>query len=63
MLAVTTWLNNIFHIDATEGVDLNTPLSYADRFRIRHPGGQWNAHPPHIDGTHIFICHGHDDAC
>ena len=41
MLAVTTWLNNIFHIDATEGVDLNTPLSYADRFRIRHPGVSW----------------------
>ncbi|KAL1751390.1 hypothetical protein FB107DRAFT_266625 [Schizophyllum commune] len=53
MLAVTTWLNNIFHIDATEGVDLNTPLSYADRFRIRHPGGSWTRFPPHVDGGAI----------
>ncbi|KAL1745584.1 hypothetical protein HDZ31DRAFT_62993 [Schizophyllum fasciatum] len=53
MLAVTTWLNNIFHVDATEGVDLNTPLSYADRFRIRHPGGSWTRFPPHVDGGAI----------
>ncbi|KAL5511380.1 hypothetical protein ACEPAH_4596 [Sanghuangporus vaninii] len=35
------------------GVELATPLSYADRFRIRHPGVQWGAHPPHIDGGGI----------
>ena len=39
-----------------DGVDLSKPLSYADRFRIRHPGNQWNAHPPHVDGNyHIFF--------
>ena len=33
-----------------DSVDLSTPLTYADRFRIRHPGVQWDAHPPHVDG-------------
>jgi len=37
----------------SEGVDLSTPLTYADRFRIRHPGVQWDTHPPHIDGGAI----------
>ena len=36
-----------------EDVDLQTPLMYADRFRIRHPGVQWDAHPPHVDGGGI----------
>lgn len=36
-------------------VDLSKPLSYADRFRIRHPGNQWNAHPPHVDGNHLLL--------
>ena len=57
-MGATTWLNNLYHVpeagtasqDVLKGVDLNTPLSYADRFRIRHPGVQWEAHPPHIDG-------------
>jgi hypothetical protein len=53
MLAASIWLNNLYHITAeqkVEGVDLATPLSYADRFRIRHPGIMWGRHPPHIDG-------------
>ncbi|KAL0567767.1 hypothetical protein V5O48_014226 [Marasmius crinis-equi] len=53
MLATCAWLNNLYNTppDANiEGVDLSTPLTYADRFRIRHPGGHWGAHPPHVDG-------------
>ncbi|TRM65073.1 hypothetical protein BD626DRAFT_240198 [Schizophyllum amplum] len=53
MLAVSKWLNNVFHVDNAEGVDLNTPLTYADRFRIRHPGGAWTRFPPHVDGGAI----------
>ena len=53
VLAATAWLNHLYHYkgeQTIEGVDLSTPLTYADRFRIRHPGGQWKAHPPHVDG-------------
>ncbi|TFK35599.1 hypothetical protein BDQ12DRAFT_611456 [Crucibulum laeve] len=56
MLAATVWLNNLYHAKpgrVLDGVDLSTPLTYADRFRIRHPGVQWNVHPPHIDGGTI----------
>lgn len=56
VLAVTSWLNNMYHVRSgakIESVDLNTPLTYADRFRIRHPGVQWDAHPPHVDGGGI----------
>ncbi|KAJ7511697.1 hypothetical protein B0H11DRAFT_711832 [Mycena galericulata] len=56
MLAVSTWLNSLYHVESGHnpaGVDLATPLSYADRFRIRHPGGQWGNFPPHVDGGAI----------
>ncbi|KAJ7866393.1 hypothetical protein B0H14DRAFT_2347464 [Mycena olivaceomarginata] len=56
MLGVSTWLNSLYHSTSgqkVEGVDLATPLSYADRFRIRHPGSPWHRHPPHIDGGGI----------
>ncbi|CCM02223.1 uncharacterized protein FIBRA_04303 [Fibroporia radiculosa] len=56
VLAVTSWLNNMYHVKSgakIENVDLSTPLIYADRFRIRHPGVQWDAHPPHVDGGGI----------
>ncbi|KAJ7352284.1 hypothetical protein DFH08DRAFT_858448 [Mycena albidolilacea] len=56
MLATSTWLNSLYHATTgqkVEGVDLATPLSYADRFRIRHPGVAWDRHPPHIDGGAI----------
>ncbi|KAL5490042.1 hypothetical protein ACEPAI_4875 [Sanghuangporus weigelae] len=61
VLQLGTWLNSLYHINAPEegitdvlkGVELATPLSYADRFRIRHPGVQWDAHPPHIDSGGI----------
>jgi len=65
LLASIAWLNNLYHAQGAEkgigekndqlantmkGVDLSTPLSYADRFRIRKPGFQWDLHPPHVDG-------------
>ncbi|KAJ7275778.1 hypothetical protein C8J57DRAFT_1449269 [Mycena rebaudengoi] len=56
MLAATTWLNTLYHTstdEKLEGVDLSTPLTYADRFRIRHPGGHWGGFPPHVDGGSI----------
>ena len=66
LLASIVWLNNLYQAQGAEtgnsekdeqlantlkGVDLSTPLSYADRFRIRKPGIQWDFHPPHIDGA------------
>ncbi|EMD31280.1 hypothetical protein CERSUDRAFT_89135 [Gelatoporia subvermispora B] len=56
VLAAQTWLNNLYHVRSgakIENVDLSTPLTYADRFRIRHPGVQWDVHPPHIDSGSI----------
>ncbi|KAI0076163.1 DUF1479-domain-containing protein [Panus rudis PR-1116 ss-1] len=57
VLSASAWLNNLYHIKSSEAkldkVDLSTPLSYADRFRMRHPGNQWNNFPPHIDGGAI----------
>ncbi|KAL0063218.1 hypothetical protein AAF712_009916 [Marasmius tenuissimus] len=56
VLATSIWLNNLYSTppDANlEGVDLSTPLSYADRFRIRHPGGNFQALPPYVDGGTI----------
>ncbi|KAJ7036836.1 hypothetical protein C8F04DRAFT_1394077 [Mycena alexandri] len=56
MLAASTWLNSLYHTTTEQkldGVDLATPLSYADRFRIRQPGVEWARHPPHIDGGGI----------
>ena len=68
VLAVTVWLNDLYRSQVAEtdnskdneqlantmkGVDLSTPLSYADRFRIRKPGSHWNFdfNPPHVDGA------------
>ena len=75
MLATTVWLSNLYHAQVGEkkneqsantmkGVDLNTPLTYADRFRIRKPGAHWNFdfNPPHVDGelsyfaSYHFVC-------
>ena len=41
--------------EKAEGIDLDTPLMYADRFRIRRPGIQWDAHPPHVDGRLLAL--------
>ncbi|KAI0798536.1 hypothetical protein BC629DRAFT_1592113 [Irpex lacteus] len=56
VLAASAWLNNFYHVkndSKADNVDLSTPLSYADRFRMRHPGNVWDKHPPHIDGGSI----------
>ncbi|KAE9409770.1 DUF1479-domain-containing protein [Gymnopus androsaceus JB14] len=56
VLAASAWLNNLYHDSSEknmEGVDLSTPLTYADRFRIRHPGPEWTSFPPHVDGGSI----------
>ncbi|KAH8120583.1 DUF1479-domain-containing protein [Phellopilus nigrolimitatus] len=65
VLSLISWLNSLYYIgtfpkndqvtsvDLLKGVELSTPLVYADRFRVRHPGAQWNTHPPHIDGGGI----------
>ena len=46
-----------------DSVDLSTPLTYADRFRIRHPGVQWDAHPPHVDGQFVCVASGRRGSC
>jgi hypothetical protein len=56
VLKVSTWLNNLYRAKTgkkMEGVDLDVPLVYADRFHIRHPGMQWDVPTPHIDGGSI----------
>ncbi len=53
LLTATVWLNNLYHTksgEKIEGVDLSTPLTYADRFRIRLPGTKWHFLRPHVDG-------------
>ena len=54
VLKASVWLNNLYRVKSgktLDGVDLSVPLTYADRFRIRHPGGHWGYFPPHVDGT------------
>ena len=70
ILAATAWLSKLYHVQVVdkgnskkneqlantlEGVDLNVPLMYADRFRIRTAGSKWdtNLWIPHVDGE----CH------
>jgi len=61
VLAVTAWLNNFYHqpvgseSEWIKGLSLDDSLSYADRFRIRHPGPAsiWNFLSPHMDGGGI----------
>ncbi|EIN04020.1 DUF1479-domain-containing protein [Punctularia strigosozonata HHB-11173 SS5] len=56
VLAASAWLNKLYHLKdgaEVEGVDLETPLTYADRYRIRRPGIAWDVHPPHVDGGTI----------
>ena len=56
VLKASVWLNNLYKFKdgkPMDGVDLNVPLTYADRFRIRHPGGHWDNHPPHVDGGSV----------
>lgn len=54
VLATQTWCNNLYSSSSTmETVDLDAPLTYVDRFRMRQPGFAWSAHPPHMDGGSI----------
>ncbi|KAF9532701.1 DUF1479-domain-containing protein [Crepidotus variabilis] len=59
LLAATVWLSNLYHFQDKEsaskfeGVNVNVPLTYADRFRIRRGGFPWAFHPPHVDGGTI----------
>lgn len=54
VLEVQTWCNRLYQANSDPGsVDLDTPLTYADRFRMRQPGFAWGAHPPHMDGGAI----------
>ncbi|KAG1736520.1 hypothetical protein EDB19DRAFT_1896026 [Suillus lakei] len=56
VLKVSNWINNLYRATTDkkmEGVDLDVPLVYADRVSIRHPGVQWDIHPPHVDGGSI----------
>lgn len=54
VLNASTWMNQLY---AGTGVDprvLSTPLTYADRFRIRKPGPtKWEFHPPHVDSGSV----------
>ena len=69
VLTTTIWLNNLYHAqvgkknkqsaNTMKGVNLSTPLTYADRFRIRKPGAKWNLsfNPSHVDGElYIVFC-------
>ena len=47
---INAWYEQTKGDGTADTVDLATPLSYADRFRMRHPGVSWNVHPPHVDG-------------
>lgn len=63
VLKASAWLNNLYNVKSgkkLEGVDLSVPLSYADRFRIRHPGVDWSNFPPHVDGTSPHHIHDPD---
>lgn len=58
VLATQDWLNSLYHVPHTVDENessLDTPLAYADRLRIRHPG-RWFSHPPHIDGASYVTC-------
>ena len=66
VLKASAWLNNLYHAksgNTLEGVDLSVPLTYADRFRIRHPGGNWTSFPPHLDGMSPHCIHDQSLDC
>ncbi|KAG8212919.1 hypothetical protein J3R82DRAFT_11274 [Butyriboletus roseoflavus] len=56
VLKASAWLSSLYHVKSgkkLDGVDLSVPLTYADRFRIRHPGIHWSYFPPHVDSGAI----------
>jgi len=62
VLAASAWLNQLYHVPAARSSNSAAqpedyrpdPLSYADRFRIRRAGGNWDYHRPHVDGESIY---------
>ncbi|OXG77983.1 hypothetical protein C345_06401 [Cryptococcus neoformans A2-102-5] len=50
MLATQAWMNQRYHADPKQQVDLSIPLSYCDRVQIRPPGDTQFALSPHVDG-------------
>jgi hypothetical protein len=54
VLGASTFLSSLYSKSPSDTtVDPSVPLTYADRFRLRKPGVQWSAHPPHVDGGTI----------
>lgn len=52
-MAVQRQLLSLFSAPPSTPVSLETPLTYADRLRIRHPGDSKFALGPHIDGGSV----------
>lgn len=52
-LAVQRALLSLFHKPSTAEISLDTPVTYADRLRIRHPGDSKFALGPHMDGGSV----------
>ena len=64
VVATQKWLNRFWHPssdgenqDFMKDVDLDEPLAYADRFRIRKAdkNDKWTFLSPHIDGKHPCV--------
>jgi hypothetical protein len=52
-LAVQRALLSLFQKPSTAEISLDTPITYADRLRIRHPGDAKFALGPHMDGGSV----------
>lgn len=55
VLKTQRWANRLYHAAEGAPVDLDTPVSYADRARIRRPGDTNFALGPHADGGSIEL--------
>ncbi|CAK9782520.1 DUF1479-domain-containing protein [Cutaneotrichosporon oleaginosum] len=55
VLKTQRWANRLFHAGDGAEVDLDTPVSYCDRARIRQPGDTSFALGPHADGGSIEL--------
>lgn len=54
LIATQSWLLSLWHkSDPSTDVDLNAPIAYFDRLRIRQPGDSKFALGPHIDGGSV----------
>ncbi|KAI5777083.1 DUF1479 domain protein [Geopyxis carbonaria] len=50
MLTAQRWLQQLWHASPETAISTRTPLTYADRLRIRPPGDTAFALGPHVDG-------------